>query len=268
MQYEYGYSSSWKLIAVDPLSWADGDVLGHVTEASATKSIDSDAPSVDSGNFSLSAPAPEVGSYVRLIMDARADGILSRVPIITGRVAPSSCTRMGALRLKSDVTIESVLKPAEDEQMDEGWYAPQGADGAAIARQLLRGCIDAPIEIATGDRPILKENVVAANESVLAIVWALLGDTWELITDGRGRVILRPRPQAPVATVTDAMLTTKLTETTSDDILTLNYTREWSDAIVIGDAVRIAGDSSVWRIVSQNITCGCGATVAETVKEL
>jgi hypothetical protein len=176
---------------------------------------------------------------------------------------------MGMLRLKSDVAIESVLKAAEAEKVDEGWYAPSGADGASAAASLLRKVVDAPVSIAAGERPVLPENVVAGNDNVLTIAWALLGDTWEIVTTGLGEVVLRPRATSPTATVSDAMLCTKLTEGTEDDgTLKLDYTREWSDAIGVGTGVRIAGDGGLWRVVSQRISCGCGATVAETVRSM
>jgi hypothetical protein len=269
MRYEEGYTSSWRLCAVDDLSWEDGADLGHVVSASVTHSIDADAPSVDSANAELSASAPAVGTYVRLWMDARASGELVRVPIVTGRVTPSTAERMGALRLKSDVAIESVLAPAEEAEVDEGWYAPVGADGAVMAASLLRKVVDAPVSIAAGARPVLPENVVAGSDNVLTIAWALLGDTWEIVTTGRGEVVLRPRATSPTATVTDAMLCTKLTEGTEDDgTVKLDYTREWSDEIGVGTGVRIAGDGGLWRVVSQRVECGCGATVAETVRSV
>lgn len=269
MIYEDGYTSSWRLALVGDLSWADESDLGHVASASVTRSVDSDAPSIDSANVELSTTAPAVGSYVRLWMDARANGELVRVPIVTGRVTPSTAERMGALRTKSDVAIESVLKAAGDEKVDEGWYAPAGADGASMAASLLRRVVDAPVSIAAGARPALAENVVAGSDSVLTIAWALLGDTWEIVTTGLGEVVLRPRSTTPDATVGDAMLCTKLTEGTEDDgTLKLDYTREWSDAIGVGSCVRIAGDGGAWRVVSQRINCGCGATVAETVRSM
>ena len=105
MIYEDGYTSSWRLTLVDDMSWADESDLGHVASASVTKSVDSDAPSIDSANVELSSTAPAVGSYVRLWMDARANGELVRVPIVTGRVTPST-----ADRARSEVS-EVVLPP-------------------------------------------------------------------------------------------------------------------------------------------------------------
>lgn len=42
------------------------------------------------------------------------------------------------------------------------------------------------------------------------------------------------------------------------------YTREWRDGIGIGDMVSLPGYEGTWRIVSQQIGAGCGATVQET----
>lgn len=268
MRYEYGYTCGWRLVGVDPTSWADAGGLGHVSEAGVTRSVDGDAPTVDSADATLSAPAPAVGTYARLWMDARARGELARVPVVTGRVEPSTSEVSGGLRVSSAVTLASVLAPAEDADVDEGWYAPAGADGAAMAAALLRSVLDAPVDIAEGERPTLSENVVAGSDSVLSVAWALLGDTWELVTDGLGRVTLRPRPTSP-ATVTDAMLCSKLKEGADDDgTPTLDYTREWSDEIGIGARVRVAGMAGDWRVVSQRITCGRGATVDETVRRI
>ena len=114
MIYEDGYRSAWRLNGVSKATWSDGASIGHVASANVTSSIDSDAPSIDSADVELSAASPAVGSYVRLWMDARQSGALARVPIVTGRVAPSTSEVMGMLRTKSDISVESVLKPAED----------------------------------------------------------------------------------------------------------------------------------------------------------
>lgn len=267
MIYEDGYRSAWRLCQVSTATWSDGASVGHVSSANVTSSIDSEAPSIDSADVELSAASPAVGSYVRLWMDARQCGALARVPVVTGRVAPSTAEVMGALRTKSDVSVESVLKPAEDAKMDEGWYAPQGADGAAIAASLLRANIPAPVTIDHGGRPLLKENVVAGTDSVLSVAWALVGETWEVATDGMGIVHLRPRG-ATTATVRAASLCSSLKEGTSDGRRTLDYTREWMDGVGVGAYVRVAGEDGLWRVVSQRINCGCGATVDETVKEV
>lgn len=267
MIYEDGYRSAWRLCGVSTATWSDGASVGHVSSANVTSSIDSEAPSIDSADVELSAASPAVGSYVRLWMDARQCGALARVPVVTGRVAPSTAEVMGTLRTKSDVSVESVLKPAEDAKMDEGWYAPQGADGAAIAASLLRANIPAPVTIDHGERPLLKENVVAGTDSVLSVAWALVGETWEVATDGMGFVHLRPRG-ATTATVRPASLCSSLKEGTSDGRSTLDYTREWMDGVGVGTYVRVAGEDGLWRVVSQRINCGCGATVDETVKEV
>lgn len=267
MIYEDGYRSAWRLNDVSKATWSDGASIGHVASANVTSSIDSDAPSIDSADVELSAASPAVGSYVRLWMDARQSGALARVPIVTGRVAPSTSEVMGILRTKSDVSVESVLKPAEDADMDEGWYAPVRADGAAQAATLLRAHIDAPVTIDQGVRPLLKENVIAGTDTVLSVAWALMGDTWEIVTDGMGVVHLRPRG-ATTATIGAAVLCSSLKEGTSDDRRTLDYTREWMDGVGVGAYVRVAGEDGLWRVVSQRIGCGCGATVDETVKEV
>ena len=267
MTYEDGYRSAWRLCDVSKATWSDGARVGHVASASVTRSIDSDAPSIDSADVELSAATPAVGSYVRLWMDARQSGALARVPIVTGRVAPSSGEVMGTLRTKSDVSLESVLKPAEDAKMDEGWHAPQGTDGAAIAATLLRMHVDAPVIIDQGARPLLEESVVAGTDTVLSVAWALVGDAWEIATDGMGVVHLRPRG-ATTATIGAEVLCSTLKEGTSDDRRTLDYTREWMDGVGVGAYVRVAGEDGLWRVVSQRINCGCGATVDETVKEV
>ena len=267
MRYEDGYTSSWRLCSVSARSWADEASMGHVASASVTRSIDSDAPTIDSANVELSAEAPATGTYVRLWMDARQDGTLARVPIVTGRVAPSTTEVMGTLRTRSDVELESVLKPAEDAEMDEGWYAPQGADGAQQAAALLRSHVEAPVVIDQGKRPALAENVIAGTDTVLSGAWALMGETWEIVTDGMGVVHLRPRG-AKVAAVDSSLLCSSLKEGMDEDARMLDYTREWSDSIDLGAHVRVAGEGGLWRVVSQRISCGCGATVDETVKEV
>lgn len=267
MIYEDGYRCAWRLCPVGEATWSDAASVGHVVSANVTRSIDAEAPSIDSADVELSAASPAVGSYVRLWMDARQDGALARVPIVTGRVAPSTAEVMGTLRTKSDVSVESVLKPAEDAKMDEGWYAPVGADGAAVAASLLRANVHAPVAIDGGKRPVLAENVIAGTDTVLSVAWALVGETWEIATDGMGVVHLRPRG-ATTATIGAEVLCSTLKEGTSDEKRTLDYTREWMDGVGVGAYVRVAGEDGLWRVVSQRINCGCGATVDETVKEV
>ena len=265
--YEAGYESTWRLCSVDPYSWADTTELGHILSASITRSINGTAPSIDSANVELSSEPPAIGSYVRLWMDARSKGILKRVPIVTARVAPSSSDISDNLRVRSDVALDSVLKPAEETAMANGWYAPQGSDAIQIASALLSSCIFAPVVVDDGKHAILEEDIVAGGESVLSIAWALIGDGWELVTDGMGVVHLRPWRTTAI-TINDSILCSSLSEGTDADGNTLDYTREWSDDIDVGSYVRISGMYGIWEVMSQRISCGCGATVAETVSEV
>lgn len=278
MDYALGYRAGYTLCYVDEMG-ADSTTIGSVSTASLTKSIDGDAPAIDSASLELDVASPseipDEGRKVRLYLNATSASDYARTPLFTTIVNDVSIRHAVAGHIVCSVTLRSVLGAMEDAKLDAGWYCPKGADGAQAADELLRKTYDGSvaISIAQGARPLLADNYVAANdESYLKASWGVLRDTWQLTLTEMGNIVLRPSTSDDVRLIRKGVICSdiseKSTEKDGEVTHTLDYTREYDPNIKIGDTVSVEEFDGVWRVMSQRYTCGCGVTIAETVKEV
>lgn len=180
-----GYRASYRLVEIDRSSWGDGSDVGRLREASAMRSIDGDAPLVDSGNAAFDGDAGGE-RYVRLWMDCRQGGAVEPAAIATFLMMKSAYSSDGS----SDAVLWSVLKYAEEQKMPVGHTVMAGRSCAEAAAEVLRERIDAPVSV-VGNSPALAYDVTAGeDESCLAFAWALLPDEWCITTDGFGNVLI------------------------------------------------------------------------------
>lgn len=268
MDYSRGYESGFDLCEVDSIG-ANGERIGGVATASATRSVDGDAPVIDSGSVEIDVgdAVPTRGTIVRLHMTASSEAGFARPPVFTGVVNDVTMKRSRG-RDVATIDLKSVLTPASEAKLEAGWYAPTGADGALVARDLLRAALpqSCSVSIDYGKRPILTENYVAGtDEAVLKAAWGVLGD-WQISLTTDGNVIICPIESEPY-TITRSMICSDITDRMQNGKRTLDYTREWSDEVLIGGTVIVEGYEGTFRVTSQRLTCKCGTTVAETLTE-
>lgn len=193
MDWTRGYSSTWRLYAVDPDTWADARELGGVTSATVERDGTGDAPLVDSGTVSLTTPLGQGWDegYVRLALEAEQEGRVERFDVAT-----LLATRVGGTVERGGETPElecrSVLWPASVTVMDPGSYVPAGADGAEWAAERLSEAINAPVSF-EGGFTVDEHLVLDLGTTVLDAAWQVLrAGGYRIAIDGRGRVRVAP----------------------------------------------------------------------------
>ena len=159
----------------------------------------------------------------------------------------------------------SILKPAEESTLESGACARAGIDGAAYVRQLLSVC---PGRVVAHGGAALSRNVVFDSGSTrLKAAWDVLDAMgWRLRIDGDGTVNVEPLPDALALDLSDLRL--------QDGIglgEELDYSREFVGDVFPGDLVRLsvpqAGIDATLRVLTQDIACGNGCEVSETIGE-
>jgi len=202
MDWSAGYRASWRVYRVDRRTWADAELLGGVSEVTVERTCDEDAPLLERGSMTVDAAignAFEEG-YYRVVMTATQGDESQRVDVCT----LLCCSISGDVDRGVDVREvlgRSVLYPASVTELETGSYAPAGVDGVAFCADLLRACINAPVE--TSGRFTLDENHVFDNGTkVLAAVWKVLdAGGYVLQVAGDGTVSVMPKPTEPDMTL-------------------------------------------------------------------
>lgn len=196
MDWAAGYTSTIRVMRVNPETWEDSGELPGVTSASITR--DSTSELVESCTVEADGvPGAELGNgWHRIEMIARQGGEIEMHPIGTFLLSRGSGdVDRGADRLSIDG--ESVLKPAADRLMLAGSYAPKGADGAAWAAGILGQCTPAPV-VADGSFTLDAHVVFGTGTSCLKAALAVLGAAgWTVSIDGDGTVHVRKPPEEP-----------------------------------------------------------------------
>lgn len=195
-----GYRAQWRAWRVDEGTWADGEPVAGVTGLEVERTLDGDAPPLESGMVSLDLgrEGSWAGGYVRFAMLAMQGVETERVDVCT-LLFPSVADDGD----KVDVDGMSVLYPASCERLRAGTYAPAGVDAAEYAARLLRGSIRAPVEAIVGTE--LGDAVVFdAGCTVLEAAWSVLSAcNLTMRIGGDGSVSVGPMPTRP-ALVLDA----------------------------------------------------------------
>ena len=210
-----GYTSSFRLMKVDPATWADADEVKGFASASVERDRSNDL--MESGSVTLLAEsAPDGEFWGRIEMLADSGTAVERHAIATLLLFPGQCkATMGGMDV--EMAGRSVLAPADDMVLLAGTYAPMGADGAAYAARLLRECIPAPVTVEGGFK--LSDHVVfARGTTYLEAAWMLLDNAgWCMTVDGRGEVTIASYPSEPALLLDSANACMLGTEVQVDD---------------------------------------------------
>lgn len=182
-------------------NWTDGESLGKVKSFSATRTIESEAPEIDSGDLEVSTDFINEG-YVRAWLCKESSIGYTREAIGTYLLESKSGTS-----IHNSCELWSVLHPAAERIPPVGYYIPKGSDIAVVACELLSECIDAPVSgVEVSDA--LSEHVVAAEgDTYLSLIWSILGDRWGISIDGEGRVSVRENPTTSIPLGNDDLTT-------------------------------------------------------------
>lgn len=195
MDWSKGFSSVYYAVRVDPATWRDLErieLTGGAIKREPTGLRES--ADIDCVDYPI-----DIEQWIRVYLDVRQGGDSEHVALFTGLATSPKADING--RMRSDtLACYSVLKPADDIPLLRGWYAPAGARGGDVIRQLL-SATPAPIDVAE-DSPKLTASIVAEdNESRLTMAEKVLAAIdWRMKINGNGSVRIEPKPTE--ATVT------------------------------------------------------------------
>ena len=187
MNWSSGFSASYYMTTVDPVTWLDLDRI-EITGGSIDR-VDNGLR--QSADIDCKDYQPEVEQWIRVYLDAKQGDTSDHVPLFTGLGTSPSRNIKGTWE-ENGLQCFSVLKPADDVILERGWFAPAGENGADLIKQLLRPT-PAPVEV-DGTAPALTETIIAENgETNLTMVEKILGAmAWQLRITGRGDIVLAP----------------------------------------------------------------------------
>lgn len=207
MNWAKGYSATYYMTVVDPVTWRDTDrieLADGTTERGRIELIDGTIKRQTNG---LRASAdldcinwPDgIERWIRVYMDTEQEGEdAAHVALFTG-LATSPGSDFNGNREDNGLECYSSLKPAEDIYLDRGWYAPAGVSGGVLIRQLLE-VTPAPVSIAP-NAPRLSSSIVAEDdETHLTMIDKILNAmNWRIRLGGDGSISIEPVANEPVA---------------------------------------------------------------------
>ena len=191
MDWSKGYSATYYAKRIDPDTWRDLETI-ELTGGSIKREPSGlrESADVDCVDYGIA-----VEQWIRVYLDTRqADGSAAHTALFTG-LATSPETEIDGIVKTNQLACYSVLKPADDVYLLRGWYAPAGARGGDVIKQLLE-VTPAPVIIAD-DSPRLSAAIVAEdNETRLTMVDKVLDAMdWRIRIDGSGRISIEPKPE-------------------------------------------------------------------------
>ena len=237
MDWNQGYTATFRLYSVNQSTWGDGDEIENLVSASVTK--DNESSLIE--DASISIDGEPIKGYVRLVLEAKNTSGMAKVNLGTFLVT-SPKRSINGLLTTIDLECYSVLKPADDKLLPPGWYFPEGGDPIAGASELLSNCLKCPVEPAESDIRTDQVKVAENNETALSMAKYLLEDTdWFIYIDGRGCVSIKKKPDNIV----------KMFDAYENDVLMPNITDE-SDIFDIPNILRVTDSNGNYETIYNN----------------
>ena len=237
MDWNQGYTATFRLYSVNQSTWGDGDEIENLVSASVTK--DNESSLIE--DASISIDGEPIKGYVRLVLEAKNTSGMAKVNLGTFLVTSPKRSINGVLTT-IDLECYSVLKPADDKLLPPGWYFPEGGDPIAGASELLSNCLKCPVEPAESDIRTDQVKVAESNETALSMAKYLLEDTdWFIYIDGRGCVSIKKKPDNIV----------KMFDAYENDVLMPNITDE-SDIFDVPNILRVTDSNGNYETIYNN----------------
>ena len=192
--YAKGMTVSFYGAVVDPASWRD---RARMTILSG-KAVRSDEGLRQSADLTVSDFDQSEEKWIRIWMDSRQGGSAGRNALFTG-IASAPAASTGTSTSEIQIEGHSVLEPAEQTDLERGWYAPSGVSAGDIIKQLLE-CTPAPVIVAPGAPELTKYILAEDDETHLTMVDKILNVIgWRLRINGMGEISVLPKATDPVA---------------------------------------------------------------------
>ena len=187
MDWSKGYSASYYIKVVDPVTWRDTSRI-EITGGSIKRVTSGLMQSADLDCIDY---PQDIEQWIRIYLDARQGDSGAHVPLFTGlAVSPDRDVRAQ----KSAMTVQcfSVLKPAADVALLRGWYAQAGSNGASVIQELLSVC-PAPITVAPNSPQLSSTIIAEAGETRLSMAEKVLEAIgWHTVINGNGEISVEP----------------------------------------------------------------------------
>lgn len=195
MDWSKGYSISYYMTRIDPITWHDIERIEIIDGSIKRES----GGMRESATVDCTAYPRIVEQWIRIWLDIEQTGANQHIPLFTG-LATSPARDFTGDNESNSIECYSVLKPASDVYLLRGWYAPAGRRGAEVIKELLAD-IPAPVSIAE-DSPALQSHIIAEDtETHLTMIEKILtAINWRMRILGDGTVRVEPKPSEPVAT--------------------------------------------------------------------
>lgn len=199
MKWNKGFTASYYAYILDPQSFREVSRL-EITGGTVKH---------ESSGLRESADIDVVGyngteAWVRIYLDARQNGSASHIPLFTGLGCSPGRDIDGVIET-STLQCYSVLKPAQDVLLERGYYVLRGANGAAVAKDLL-SVGPAPVKI-MAESPVISDTLIAEDgESCLTMAEAIISAiNWQITIGGDGTIYLGPRADDTAKAVFDPL---------------------------------------------------------------
>lgn len=233
MIWSDGYTSSYYITIVDPISWRDIGRI-EITGGSVERST---ADLLESADLDTTELPNNGEAWVRVWLDAEQGGI-THVPLFTG-LASAPSREIDGHRESYRMECYSVLKPIDDILTERGYYIPAEVPAPQAAARLLRTGI-APVEVAPGDVSLTESIVAEDGETNLTLAEKVLSSIgWRIRLDGYGTIHVEPKASEIV----------KVFDANDNDVIELSLSDEydWYSCpnvfrAVSGDLTAIAKD--------------------------
>ena len=221
MNWNDGFSALYELMKVDPVSWYDSGSFDLVS--GSVRHMDSGL--LESADLTMTENPEEC--WVRVYLKAKQESGGARTPIFTGLTSVPERTGDGT-RITYRVECYSVLKPLEDILTPRGYYAPAGAEGAQLVRELLS--VGAAPVVVDGESPALLEPIVSEDSTTRLGMAQMILDAigWRLRISGDGTIHVCEAASEPVAVF----------DTMDNDIIE-NATTDSQDWFSVPNCIRV-----------------------------
>lgn len=211
MIWESGFSATYKVYRVDPVTWEDRDEI-PVIDGSITRDIEDSI--ADTASLTVTEPIGE--TWVRVYLIAEQDGGSVRVPLFTGLTSSPTRTLTGE-RVTYSVDCYGRLKLAADKLVPLGYYVAAGARGAETIADLL-GMVGIRAEVSVASSVVMDYIIAESGETILTMsqkIASAIG--WQIRVDGRGDVSIMPPSDEIRATFSNDHDVLELSVTDTDD---------------------------------------------------
>lgn len=265
-----GYSTTWRISRVDPITWASMGEVPSVVEASYSADATTDAVETASAKCAIPfGSEPPVG-WLRIEALVEQGAVAEHVTVCTMRFDAGRSTWEGGYRTLSLEGVSSLYPASEAEELPDGAWSGPTANGAERAASLIDPHTPAPVYV-DGSYRIDEGTVYDLDSTPLAAALSIVPEGWAVRPDAYGAVHVMP-VSAPVTRFGTADRGMFLTSASSDSDGRITYTRQWGPGLRVHDAIGLKlpelGLDGDYRIVRQNVTCGSRITVEETVEAI